>query len=87
MDKKKTNQKCIIILIKCLTQKDYIILKLTNQFVTENTDASSTCFMDLDRLNWSQDLLYIMGIDYEKLPRLCQSTDIAGYITNEAKKY
>ena len=71
---------------KMLNAKDYIILKLTNQFVTENTDASSTCFMDLDRLNWSQDLLYIMGIDYEKLPRLCQSTDIAGYITNEAAK-
>ncbi len=29
---------------KMLNAKDYIILKLTNQFVTENTDASSTCF-------------------------------------------
>lgn len=31
---------------KMLNAKDYIILKLTGRFVTEYTDASSTCLMD-----------------------------------------
>ena len=71
---------------KMLNAKDYIILKLTNQFVTEYTDASSTCLLDLSRLEWSEELLSICGIDREKLPILLRSTDIAGVITSEAAK-
>ena len=42
---------------KMLNTKDFIILKLTNQFVTEYSDASSTCLMDLNKLCWSDELL------------------------------
>lgn len=69
---------------KMLNAKDYMILKLTGEFVTEYTDASSTCLMDLNSLTWSGRLLEVMGIDPEKLPRLLKSTDIAGYVTAEA---
>ena len=51
---------------KMLNAKDFIILKLTNQFVTEYSDASSTCLMDLNKLCWSDELLNIMGIDKQK---------------------
>lgn len=69
---------------KMLNAKDYIILKLTGRFVTEYTDASSTCLMDLNRMKWSEQLLDIMGILPDKLPELCSSTDIAGYVGREA---
>ncbi|WP_288909092.1 xylulokinase [uncultured Megamonas sp.] len=71
---------------KMLNAKDFIILKLTNQFVTEYSDASSTCLMDLNKLCWSDELLNIMGIDKQKMPKLLKSTDIAGYITNTASE-
>lgn len=71
---------------KILNAKDYIILKLTGKFVTEYTDASSTCLLDLNTLNWSSKLIDIMEIDEDKLPQLCKSTDIAGYVTEEASK-
>ena len=71
---------------KMLNAKDYVIVKLTGEFVTEYTDASSTCLMDLDHLEWSGRLLDAMGIEGEKMPRLCSSTDIAGYVTEEAAK-
>ena len=51
---------------KMLNAKDFIILKLTNQFVTEYSDASSTCLMDLNKLCWSDELLNIIGIDKQK---------------------
>ena len=50
-----------------LNAKDFIILKLTNQFVTEYSDASSTCLMDLNKLCWSDELLNIMGVDKQKM--------------------
>lgn len=69
---------------KMLNCKDYIILKLTGEFVTEYTDASSTNLLDLNKLEWSDRLLDVMGIDREKMPTLLKSTDIAGTVTDEA---
>lgn len=69
---------------KMLNAKDYMILKLTDEFVTEYTDASSTCLLNLKSLTWSDRLLEVMEIDREKLPRLLKSTDIAGYVTEKA---
>lgn len=69
---------------KMLNAKDYIILQLTGTFVTEYTDASSTCLMDLEKLEWSDRLLEAMELDREKMPRLRRSTDIAGEVTETA---
>ena len=71
---------------KMLNAKDYIILKLTGKFVTEPSDASSTCLLDLNTLNWSDDIIRISGLDKEKLPDIIRSADIAGGITEEAAK-
>lgn len=69
---------------KMLNAKDYIILRLTGAFVTEYTDAASTCLLDLKKLEWSDRLLEAMDLDREKMPTLCRSTDIAGEVTEEA---
>lgn len=71
---------------KILNAKDYIILKLTDKFATEYTDASSTCLFDLNELNWSQKLIDVMQIDSEKLPDLYKSTDVIGGVTEKASK-
>ena len=64
--------------------KDYIIFKLTGQFVTEPLDASSTCLMDLNTLSWSDEILNITGLDKDKLPDIITSIAIAGKVTKEA---
>ncbi len=69
---------------KMLNAKDYIIYKLTNEFVTEPSDASSTCLLDLNTLVWSDEIIKISKLDKEKLPRILRSVDIAGGITKEA---
>lgn len=53
---------------KMLNAKDYIILRLTGAFVTEYTDASSTCLMDLEKLEWSDRLLDAMQLNHKKMP-------------------
>lgn len=71
---------------KMLNAKDFIILKLTGRFVTEPSDASSTCFMDLDSQKWSDDLLSLCGIDKDKMPEIISSVAVAGGVTAEAAR-
>lgn len=69
---------------KMLNAKDYIIFKLTGRFVTEPSDASSTCLMDLNTLKWSDEITDISGVDKNKMPVIIRSVDIAGTVTREA---
>lgn len=69
---------------KVLNAKDYIILKLTGNFVTEPSDASSTCLFDLNTFSWSDEILSISCIDKNKLPQIIGSDTVAGVITSKA---
>ena len=69
---------------KMLNAKDYIIYRLTDRFVTEPSDASATCLLDLKKLEWSDEILEISGISKDKLPEIIPSTAIAGTVTKAA---
>ena len=69
---------------KMLNAKDFIILKLTGKMVTEPSDASSTCLLDLNTQAWSDEIIEICGLSKEKLPDILRSVDIAGTVTPEA---
>lgn len=69
---------------KVLNAKDYIILKLTGNFVTEPSDASSTCLFDISIFEWSDEILNISCIDKNKLPQIIGSDTVAGVITSKA---
>lgn len=69
---------------KMLNAKDYIIYKLTGRFVTEYSDASSTCLLDLNTLTWSNEIIKVSGLDGSKLPELLRSVDVAGKVNAEA---
>lgn len=69
---------------KSLQAKDYILYRLTGEFVTDYSDASGTHALDLEQLCWADEILEASGIDRDLLPRLCNSTDIVGMVTKEA---
>ncbi|TCS82335.1 xylulokinase [Muricomes intestini] len=69
---------------KCLQAKDYILYRLTGEFVTDYSDASGTNALDLESLSWSDEILEASGINRELLPPLHYSTDIIGKVTKEA---
>ncbi len=71
---------------KVLNSKDYIILKLTGEYVTDYSDATGTCLLDLKHYTWSEELIRTAGIDGSKLPDLHRSTDIIGSVSREAAK-
>lgn len=69
---------------KSLQAKDYILYRLTGEFVTDYSDASGTHALDLEHLCWADEILEASGINRDLLPRLCNSTDIVGKVTKEA---
>jgi len=69
---------------KLLHAKDYIIHKLTGNFVTDYSDASGTNLFDLNKKDWDQRILDELGIPRSMLPDPRPSTDKAGTITAEA---
>lgn len=64
-----------------LHAKDFVIGRLTGNFVTDYSDASGMNLLDIKTLQWSQTMLDATQIAYDKLPKLHASTDVVGYVT------
>ncbi|MDR1272621.1 MAG: FGGY-family carbohydrate kinase [Clostridiales Family XIII bacterium] len=67
---------------KALNAKDYIVCRLTGEFVTDFSDASGTNALDLGRMDWSDDILAAAGIDRDVFPEIYPSTKVAGSISS-----
>ncbi len=66
-----------------LLPKDYVRLRLTGEFATEVSDASGTLLLDVTNRRWSKEMLSALGIDSSILPRVYESPEITGQITQE----
>lgn len=71
---------------KMLLAKDYIICRLTGEFVTDYSEASGTDAFDLKRGQWSQEILDAADIQREKLPKLHASCDVIGTLRESAAR-
>lgn len=62
------------------TPSDYIILRLTGNFVCEYSMGNSMGTLDLANKTWSEDCLKAAGITEEMMPELHACTDIVGEV-------
>ncbi|HHY83260.1 MAG TPA: hypothetical protein GX505_11400 [Clostridiales bacterium] len=68
-----------------INTKDYISYCLTGKLgITDYSDASLTCMLDLNKREWAYDLLKLLDIDKNKMPELHCSYEIAGGLCREA---
>lgn len=65
-------------LAKVLLPKDYIRLKLTGVYATDCSDASGTLLLDLRRRDWSPEILNILQIPGEWLPKVYEGSHVTG---------
>jgi xylulokinase len=65
---------------KFVNAKDFIVARLTGNFVTDFSDAGGTNLFDLEAHDWSSTMLEAAGLDRSKLPDLHESTDIVGEV-------
>jgi glycerol kinase len=47
--------------------------------VTDVTNASRTMLMNLERLDWDEEICRIMGVSKQMLPKICSSSEIYGH--------
>jgi D-xylulose kinase len=71
---------------KFLLVHDYIITKLTGEFLTEYSNASRTMLFDIKKLDWSDKICDELQIPKEKMPTLYPSAKVIGEITSKSSK-
>ncbi len=64
--------------------KDYVRYMLTGKLAMEISDASGTNLLDIQKRQWSEEILDKLSIDRKLMPELIESAAIAGHITKEA---
>ncbi len=65
---------------KFVHAKDCIVARLTGEFVTDPSDASSMNLYDLEAGEWSGAILDAVGLPADKLPQVRPSTDVVGEV-------
>lgn len=68
---------------KICLPKDYIAYKLSGEFATDYSDASGTLYLDVKNKKWSDDMMNILDIDENKLPKLYDSFSAIGTIKKD----
>lgn len=62
------------------TVDSWILWNLTGEHVTDDTNASRTQLYDIDRREWSEELLDLFGVPATSLPRVVPSLSVVGCI-------
>ncbi|MFW5998434.1 MAG: xylulokinase [Halanaerobiaceae bacterium] len=66
---------------KFLQAKDFIIYKLTGNYVTDYSDACGMNLFDINKKEWSVDIIQSADVEINKLPKPHSSFDIAGKVS------
>lgn len=67
-----------------LLPKDYLRYKLTHEYAMDKADGSGTLLFDLEKREWSNELLDTLNIPAGWLPETFEGPEITGYVTREA---
>lgn len=67
---------------KILLPKDYLIFRFCGQYATEPSDASGTLYFDVRNKTWSNNMLKILGISENQLPKLFRSSEVVDLISS-----
>lgn len=68
---------------KIMLPKDYLIYQFTHCFATDYSDAAGTLLLDVKRKKWSNEMLKIVGIKKEQLPKIYESYQVVSKINKK----
>jgi len=70
---------------KIMLPKDYIAFMLSGVFATDVSDVSGTLYYDVANKCYSEDMLKILSITKEQLPKVYESFESIGYLKDEMR--
>ena len=69
-----------------LLPKDYVRFRLTGEFACDVADASGTLLLDVAKRIWADEVVSKTGLDSKMLPKLYESQDVCGTVSDSAHK-
>lgn len=69
-----------------LLPKDYIRFKLTDEYATDVSDASGTLLFDVEKRQWSTEMLKALDIKEEIMPKCYESYEVTGFLSESVAK-
>lgn len=67
-----------------LLPKDFLRFKLTGELASDVSDASGTSMLDVVKREWSREIMNGLGLDISILPKVYESSEITGTVSNVA---
>jgi len=71
---------------KVLLPKDYIRFMLTGEYASDCSDAAGTLLLDLNKRDWSAELLQTLDLPREWFPRVFEGSQITGRLLSSVAK-
>lgn len=68
---------------KIMLPKDYVAYMLTGSFATDTSDAAGTLYFDTEKRSWSREMLDVLHINGNMLPKVYESDECIGFIKDE----
>jgi xylulokinase len=78
---KKHEPKIFDAVDKVLLPKDYIRYRMTGEFASDMSDSSGTYWLDVEKRQWSDELLKATFMRRDQMPALFEGTDATGKLT------
>ena len=68
---------------KICLPKDYVAYMLSGVFATDTSDAAGTLYFDTENRRWSKEMLSLLHIDENRLPKVYESSEAVGTLKKE----
>lgn len=68
---------------KVLLPKDYLRYKMTGDFASDMSDSAGTCWLDVEKRAWSEELLEATGLSVSHMPKLFEGSAVTGILSPE----
>jgi len=65
---------------KVLLVHDYLVCRLTGEFATVPSIQSTSLLLDIRRRSWWPEMLDLIGLSEEQLPRICEHGQAVGHV-------
>jgi len=69
---------------KYLLVEDYLIWKMTGEFVAEGSLLCSTCYWNISTKKWWNEMLNFIGLSEDKLPQIKEPGEVVGNLSLKA---
>ena len=69
---------------KYLLVEDYLIWRMTGEFVAEGSLLCSTCYWNISTKKWWDEMLNFIGVSEERLPQIKEPGEVVGNLSSKA---